>query len=199
MTTGGSPDRRAENFAAVLSAAQSGASWASTTLWVEYSPAIAAFLKARGSREAEDLTSEVFLALFDQLPNFIGGEPQFRSFMFSIAYRRLVDELRTRSRRGETEQWSPETDPRATPSAEDAAAERRGDADALALLDGLPTDQRDVMVLRIIGDLTIDQIAEVLGKRQGAVKALQRRALTALRKKVSPGRTPAADSSDSDK
>jgi len=181
----------------VLSAAKAGAAWASTTLWVEYSPAIAAFLKARGSREPEDLTSEVFLAVFDQLPGFMGGEPEFRSFIFSIAYRRLVDELRKRSRRGETAEWSPEIDPRTELSAEDAAAARQGDSEALALLDSLPTDQRDVMVLRIIGDLTIDQIAEVLGKRQGAVKALQRRALTALRKKVTQGRTPAADSSDS--
>ena len=69
---------------------------------------------------------------------------------------------------------------------------------APGVLDGLAPDQRDVMVLRIVADLTIEQVAEVLGKRVGAVKALQRRALENLRKKVAPTRTPASRSDDSD-
>ena len=192
-----SSDPRSQNFSTVLAAAQAGTPWASTAIWVEYSPAIAAFLKARGSREPEDLTSEVFLAAFDTLPQFVGGETQFRSFLFSIAYRRLTDELRKRSRWGESAQWSDDDDPRTSPSAEDLAVGRMGNSSALALLDGLPVDQRTVMVLRIVGDLTIEQIAEVIGKRPGAVKALQRRALEALRKKVTPGRTLPGASGDS--
>ena len=53
------------------------------------------------------------------------------------------------------------------------------------------------MVLRIIGDLTVEQVAVIVGKRPGAVKALQRRALGSLRKKFATGRTPAAPSVDS--
>jgi RNA polymerase sigma-70 factor (ECF subfamily) len=45
----------------------------------------------------------------------------------------------------------------------------------------LAPDQRDVLLLRIVADCTIDQIARILGKRPGAVKALQRRGLAALR------------------
>jgi RNA polymerase sigma factor (sigma-70 family) len=44
-------------------------------------------------------------------------------------------------------------------------------------IDALPRDQRAVLLLRILGDLTIEEIARALGKRTGAVKALQRRAL----------------------
>ena len=62
---------------------------------------------------------------------------------------------------------------------------RVGDDAARALLDGLPEDQRNVMVLRIVADLTVEQVAQVLGKRPGAVKALQRRALDSLRRKLS--------------
>ena len=62
-----------------------------------------------------------------------------------------------------------------------------------ALLEGLSPDQRDVMVLRIIGDLTIEQVADVLGKRPGAVKALQRRAPRPLRKKFSTRPYPSSD------
>ena len=172
-------------FETVLAAAQSGATWATTTLWREYSPSVAGFARGRGSRDPEDLASEVFLTVFDTLSTFEGTESEFRSYIFSIAYRRLVDELRQRARRGETVQWLPENDVRSEPSAEDAADERFADASVLALLDGLPEDQRNVMVLRIVSDLTVEQIAEVLGKKPGAVKALQRRALNSLRKKVS--------------
>lgn len=184
-------------FEAVLLAAQSGAQWACTNLWVDHAPAVVAFLRARGSHEPEDLTSEVFLAVFDGLDRFRGDAAAFRTFVFTIAYRRLVDELRRRAKRGHHVEWDDELDQRRSPSAEQAAIQQLADASTRALLDGLPPDQRDVMVLRIIGDLTVDQVAEVLGKRQGAVKALQRRALESLRKKFSGGRTPGAASVDS--
>lgn len=196
MRGGESPE--AQNFDVMIAAAQAGAAWACTTIWVQHAPPVAAFLKARGSHEPEDLTSEVFLAVFDQLPRFEGDEAGFRSFIFSIAYRRLVDELRKRSRRGVTTEWSDAADPRRSASAESEAFDRLGEASALTLLDGLPEGQRDVMVLRIIADLTIEQIATMLGKRPGAVKALQRRALDALRKKSIPGRTLTAPMNDSE-
>ncbi len=181
-----------EAFQALLAAAQNGASWAFTAIWEDYAPAVAGFARAKGSREPEDLTSEVFIALFEQLPNFVGGESDLRAFAFSIAYRRVVDELRRRTRRGESEEWSAQVHDGASPSAEDAAVERLGEASVLRLLDNLPPDQRAVMNLRILGDLTIEAIAEILGKREGAVKALQRRALENLRKEVSSTRTPFA-------
>jgi RNA polymerase sigma factor (sigma-70 family) len=188
----------AQSFESVLHAARVGAPWACTTIWVEYAPAVSAFLTARGSREPDDLTSEVFLTVFYRLSDFVGAEPEFRSFVFSIAYRRLVDELRMRSRRGDPIEWSAETDRRSSPSAEDDALTRLGETSALTLLEALPEDQRNVMVLRIVADLTVEQIAAVLDKRVGAVKALQRRALDSMRKKVSPTRTLSGLPNDSE-
>ena len=156
-----------EAFPGVLLAAQSGASWACTNLWIDYAPAVMGFLRARGSHEPEDLTSEVFLAVFDTLDRFRGNEAEFRAFVFTIAYRRLVDELRRRSARGIHVEWDDDTDPRRSASAEHEAIGNLADASARAMLDGLPPDQRDVMVLRIIGDLTIEQVAEIVGKRSG--------------------------------
>ncbi len=183
-------------FPGVLLAAQSGASWACTNLWIDHAPAVMAFLKARGSHEPEDLTSEVFLAVFDSLDRFSGNQADFRAFVFTIAYRRLVDELRRRSNRAIHVEWDDDADPRRSASAEQDAIGNLADASARAVLEGLPPDQRDVMVLRIIGDLTVEQVAEVVGKRPGAVKALQRRALASLRKKFAAGRTPAGASGD---
>lgn len=185
-------------FDAILAAAQEGASWATTSIWTQYSPSVAGFLRARGSAEPEDLTSEVFLTVFSTLRSFTGAEPEFRSYIFSIAYRRLVDELRRRSRRGTHDEFTAELDPRRSNSAEQDAETRLADREALALLDALPEDQRNVMVLRIIADLTVEQIAEVLGKRPGAVKALQRRALERLRRQFGVTRTPDDASSDSE-
>jgi RNA polymerase sigma-70 factor (ECF subfamily) len=199
MSSPGGAAPRHQNFETLLAAAQTGASWACTAIWVEYSPAVSAFLNARGSREPEDVTSEVFISVFDQLPKFTGGPVELRSFIFSIAYRRLVDELRRRTRRGEAAEFTEDIDPRHVPSAEQEAISRLGDASALRLLDQLPPDQRDVMILRIVADLTIEQIADVVGKREGAVKALQRRALESLRRKLEPTRTLTSPPDDSEK
>jgi RNA polymerase sigma factor (sigma-70 family) len=134
-----------------------------------------------------------------KLPSFVGDERAFKAFVFTVAHRRLVDELRTRSRRGLHVEWTSEKDPRQSSSAEHDALRSLGDTDARTLLDGLSDDQREVLVLRIFADLTIEQIAEVLGKRPGAVKALQRRGLEALRKKLEFRRTPVAVPNDGPK
>ncbi|MEO7348318.1 MAG: sigma-70 family RNA polymerase sigma factor [Terrimesophilobacter sp.] len=196
MASRGSTNSKAAVFVTLLAAAQTGEQWAFATLWVEYAPAVTAFLRARGSREPDDITSEVFIAVFERLPQFVGGEAEFRSFLFSITYRRLVDEFRMRARRGESSEWTAEKDPRRSPSAEQEAFDRVADGAALALIDTLPEDQRNVLALRIIADLSIDQIATVLDKRPGAIKALQRRALERLRKNFPPSRTPDAHSND---
>jgi len=188
-----------ETFTTVLLAAQTGAGWACTRLWAEHAPAVAGFLRARGSREPDDLTSEVFLVVFDRLADFRGDAASFRSFVFSIAYRRLVDELRMRGRRGETVELLAEEDPRRASSAESDALNRLATDQTMELLRSLSPDQRDVMILRIVADLTVEQVAEVLGKRADAIKALQRRALTQLRKKVADPRTPVASADDSEK
>ena len=60
-------------------------------------------------------------------------------------------------------------------------------SEVLRMLDQLTEEQRDVLALRVIGDLTVEQVAEIVGKKPGAVKALQRRALRALRKKAERG------------
>jgi RNA polymerase sigma factor (sigma-70 family) len=176
---------RVAAFDDVLAAAQTGAAWAFRALWEDLSPAVAGYLRSRGAAEPDDLTSEVFLAVFTQLSSFTGDEAALRAYVFTIARRRLVDEIRRRSRRGPEVQWTEDADHRRTSSAEDTALDQLGSDRTRELLEGLSADQRDVLVLRIFGDLTVEQVADVLGKRPGAVKALQRRGLEALRKKVS--------------
>jgi RNA polymerase sigma-70 factor (ECF subfamily) len=183
---------RVAAFDDVLAAARDGAAWAFRALWEELSPPVLGYLRSRGATDPEDLTSEVFLAAFTKLAGFTGDEAGFRAYVFTIAHRRLIDDIRRRSRRGPEQTWTAEADPRRAPSAEDAALDQVGSERTRELLETLAPDQRDVLVLRIFGDLTVEQVAEVLGKRPGAVKALQRRGLEALRKKVSADPYPSA-------
>lgn len=172
------------DFGDVLAAARSGAPWACADIWNRYAPGVAAFLRARGSGEADDLTSEVFIAVFTTLDGFSGDEAAFRGYVYTIAYRRWVDEVRRRSRRPPESEWSPGQDDRQTHSAEHDATEREGTTWAREMIETLSRDQRDVLLLRIFADLTIEQVAHLTGKRAGAVKALQRRGLATLRKKM---------------
>ncbi len=86
------------SFDSVLLAAQSGAGWARTRLYESLAPAAAGHFRSQGISEPADLTSDVFVRVLSRLRSFSGSEGQFRRWVFSIAYRRLVDEWRSRTR-----------------------------------------------------------------------------------------------------
>ncbi len=168
----------------VLPAAQAGQAWALRTVYDQLAPRVLAYLRTRGASEPEDLTSEVFLTVFPRLPTITGGAAGLRTFTFSVAHARLVDDLRKRGRREPTVPYEPTEDPRTTPSSEDTALLGLQTDRVRRLLAVLGPDQRDVLVLRVLGDLTVEQVAEALGKSEGAVKQLQRRGLIALRREL---------------
>jgi RNA polymerase sigma factor (sigma-70 family) len=172
-----------EHFEQILAAAQAGAGWAAERLWTSLAPAVAGYLRVQGADEPDDLTSEVFIGVFRNLSSFSGTEEQLRSWVFTIAHRRLMDERRRAARR-------PQLSPLAAaesgePAGHDAGHEalrRLGSEQVRSICERLVPDQRDVLLLRLLGGLTVDEVAAALGKSPGAVKALQRRALGAVRK-----------------
>lgn len=166
----------------VLPAAQAGQAWALRVVHEQLAPRVLAYLTTRGASEPEDLTSEVFLTVLPRLATVTGGAPGLRTFVFSVAHARLVDDLRRRSRREPVVPYEPERDRRVSASSEDEALTSIGTDRVRRLLAGLVPDQRDVLTLRVLGDLTVEQVAESLGKSEGAVKQLQRRGLIALRR-----------------
>lgn len=168
----------------MLAAACAGSPWALQVLYDSLNGPVHAFCRTRGAAEPDDVASEVFLAVFTSLREFSGDEQQFRSWVFTIAHRRIVDSFRRSSRRPVTTPYLPESDGRRTASGEDDALVSLATQRVRERIADLPPDQRDVLLLRILGDLTIEQIAVALGKSDGAVKALQRRALASLRKRI---------------
>ena len=169
---------------ALVDAARQGDVAALDEIYRALAPAVHGYLRSRGADDPEAATSEVFLALFGRLDGLRGGADGLRKLTFSIAHARMVDAHRARARRPEVISWQAAHDRRRAPSAEQEAEDNDATRRVWALLDRLPPGQREVLVLRILGDLTIDQIAQVMGRSRGAVKQLQRRGMLALRAAV---------------
>jgi RNA polymerase sigma factor (sigma-70 family) len=172
----------AEDFATTLAGARAGEPGAFATLYEGLARPVARYLHARGVRDVEDVTNEVFLHVYTGLSRFEGDQAQFRSWVFTIAHRRGVDAMRSCARRPRAEPWEERHDQGVVPSAEDSALDGLGDARVRAVLAHLTPEQREVLLLRVVADLTVDQVAQVLGRRPGTVKALQRRGLAAARR-----------------
>ena len=174
--------RDASAFEALLLAAGDGAPWAWQHLHGWLAPAVAGYLRTQGAREVDDLTSETFLGVVRGIARFRGDEDQFRSWVFVIAHRRLQDERRLLGARPHTAELHDTAAPLAAGDAESDALRNLATDRVRAVCARLAPDQRDVLLLRLIADLTVDQIALVLGKTPGAVKALQRRGFDSVRR-----------------
>lgn len=178
-----------EMFPPVLAATREGAEWAWARLYRDLAPSVLGYLRARGAAEPDDLTGEVFLQVVRDLHRFEGRERDFRAWVFAIAHHRLIDDARRRARRpvepiAEVAEWEAGED-----SAEDVtqalATER-----VRRIIGRLAPDQRDVLLLRIVGGLTVGEIANAVGKSAGAVKALQRRGLARIKQALSEEGVP---------
>jgi RNA polymerase sigma-70 factor (ECF subfamily) len=173
-----------EAFESILSAAKSGAEWAWASLYQDLAGPVRGYLASRGAHEPDDVTSEVFLKVAGAIQRFEGDETSFRSWIFVIAHRRLIDERRRRGRQPVITELSPATvTDTEIGNVEDEAMERLSTVEMEDMLAQLTDTQRDVLALRMIGGLSLEQTAEVMGKRVGAVKALQHRALASLQAK----------------
>lgn len=170
-------------FPSVLTAAQADAPWAYQRLFEWLCRPVAGYLRGHGAEDPDGLANDVFLRAFTNLRGFDGDETAFRSWVFTIAHNLLNDERR-RIRRRPTVSDQPLADRPSLVSTESEAFSRLGTKRVDALLGELAPDQRDVLLLRIVADLTVEQVAQALGKTPGAVKQLQRRGLEALRRRL---------------
>jgi RNA polymerase sigma factor (sigma-70 family) len=179
-------ERFGESFDAVLDAARTGEGWAFERLFLWLAKAVTAYLRGAGVEDPEGAANDVLLRAFTSLDRFTGDEDRFRSWVFTIAHHLLIDERRRLARRPKSSPLeSAGTEPgEPAPPAEAGALISLGDDRVRALLAGLAPDQREVVLLRIVADLSIEDTAAALGKRPGAVKALQHRAMRTLRARI---------------
>lgn len=166
--------------------AQAGEPAAFSLLYRTLSPGVLGYLAGRGSEDAEALTQDVFLTVFSKLESVTGGLPGLRAFAFSVAHARYVDEVRERTRAPVLVGYEADGDTRTTESAESVVLSNLDAGGAGGMLAQLNAEQRDVLLLRIVAELPIEQVAEILGRSAGSVKQLQRRGLLKLKELVRP-------------
>jgi RNA polymerase sigma factor (sigma-70 family) len=174
-----------EEFKRLLASARAGEESAWQEIYAALAPGVLGYLRARGASDPENLAGEVFLQVVRDLPGFDGPPRAFRAWVFTIAQNRLVDERRRDSRR--PQEASLEPSEHQEPPGGDVeleAMERIALERVTRVLAELAPDQRDVLLLRIVGDLSLEEVARVVGKRTGAVKQLQRRGLAAVRRQL---------------
>lgn len=181
ISTMAARDRFAGTFPSVLAAARAGDGAALARIFTALAPVVEGYLRLQGAAEPEDLTSEVFVGVFRNLDGFRGDEPAFRSWVFTIAHRRLLDERRRLARRPPAEPLTAAWQHEAPHDVEGAVLDDVLSTERVReLCHMLSPDQRNVLLLRLLADLTIDEIAATLGRTPGAVKQLQRRGLRAV-------------------
>ena len=138
-------------------------------------------LSVGNRHDAEDLTNQTFFRMLQSLDRFVWRSVPFSAWLFRIAHNLAIDHFRA-GRRSQPEEEPPEPRGTAEPSAEDAALDALGREAMLELIESLSPDQKQVLVLRYAFDFANAEIATILGKTEGAVKALQHRAVAALQR-----------------
>ena len=142
-------------------------------------------LKIGEKTEAEDMTQQVFLNAFKSISSYKHRGTPFSSWLFRIAHNQIVDYLRRKSKRAtvplDESLISGNSDPR-------LEVERNLDIRNLVLATKwLTKAQQEVISLRFAGELSIAQAAKIMGKSEGAIKALQHSAIVSLRKALVAG------------
>jgi RNA polymerase sigma-70 factor (ECF subfamily) len=139
-------------------------------------------LKIGDKTEAEDMTQQVFLKALQSISSFKWKGVPFSAWLYRIAHNQVVDYLRKKKRRPATllDESLVSGDSENTPQ---LMVERNVDTEQLLAATQRLTDaQREVISLRFTSELSTAQVAEIMGKSQGAIKALQHSAIVALRK-----------------
>jgi len=133
--------------------------------------------------EAEDMTQQVFLHALRSISSFKWKGIPFSAWLFRIAHNQVVDYLRKKTRQATVPLDESQAGSDSNP---ELMAEHSQDVEHILLATKrLTKAQREVIALRFAGELSIVQVAKVMGKSQGAVKALQHSAIVALRKALS--------------
>lgn len=180
-----------------LEGACAGHADALATLWREYQPLLLRYLRGRGLEDPEGLTTQIWIDAARGLSRFQGDSDDFRRWLFTIAHRRVVDARRRASRRwlGVRLADDDEAGPGPAPTTDvtfDGYDERASLQRALELVSSLPDAMREAVLLRVVADLSVPEVAEIMGRTTGNVRVLVHRALQRLEQELAgDGRVPA--------
>ena len=175
-----------KSFESVLDAAKLGADWAWAVLYGEIAGPVMGFFRSRGLADPEEAAGDVFFELARGLADFEGTEESFRTFVFAIAYRRLLVENRFSTRRSRTLLADRVLDRlQADVDVIGVVSEPEIPREVVRAFSMLTPEQRDVLSLRIVAGLSVEQVGEVLNRGVKKVKSLQRHGMARVRAQIS--------------
>ncbi len=170
---------RRPTFDEVVGSARGGSPWALGWLYRRFQPGLLRTLAEIAPHDAEDIASDVWLDVAGALARFAGDERAFRSWLATTARRRVIEVARRPARRHL----------RALPA--EGADGMASAAFVAGIAEVLSPEQADVMVMRVVDGLDVDEVARALGKAPEAVRGLQHRALRRLARQLDPDVLPA--------
>lgn len=177
------PDYQNVEDIQLIELAQSGKAEAFGELYERHALTIFRFIYARldDRQDAEDITEEVFLRVWQSLSSYQEQGVPFLAYLFRIARNAVIDFYRSSGKFGHQEslEESPVLDSKSDPS--EAAIANLEHQEIRQVLENLKDDYRMVLVLRFLSELSPEETAQVMGRSTGAVRVLQHRALSALR------------------
>ncbi|MDQ1301098.1 MAG: hypothetical protein QG637_1019 [Chloroflexota bacterium] len=138
------------------------------------------------AEQAEDLTGQVFIRMLEAVRSGQGWKTSFSGWLYRIAHNLVIDFYRRRGRASfvDIDEAPPIIATEDDPSRRVQATLDR--EDLRAALGQLTEEQAQVITLRFLEDLSIAEVAAIMGKNEGAIKALQYRAVLALRRIMQP-------------
>ena len=165
--------------------AQDGNSEAFGQLYDAYMERIYRFVyfRVEDQQTAEDITSQVFLKAWSNLDRFQFSRTPYLAWLYTIAHNAVIDHYRTRKVTTALDdvQLSQPDHSELVENEIDLTVEMRSVKTALQ---SLTDDQQKVLTLKFIEGMSNNEIARQLGKREGAIRALQMRGLQALAKQL---------------
>lgn len=157
--------------------AKEGSAAAWSEIVRDLGPRIRGFARARGAPDPDDVMQDVFVAAAERIGDFDGDDAAFRSWIFSVAYRQIVN----RHRRSGREIARDVVDGAHVASPEGEIERSEAVAKAVAAMHVLNDVERDVVLLRVIAELSTEDVAKAVGKSVGNVRVIQTRALAKVR------------------
>jgi RNA polymerase sigma-70 factor (ECF subfamily) len=178
------------DFPVLLAAAVQGEQSALAHIYRAYQPRVLRYLTAQEPGMADDLAAEVWLAVARGLGRFHGDEAGFRGWLFTIARHRVIEHRRrTIRRRTEPMPHDRLDGPVERGIGGDPAwlvIEQLGVRETVELLvTGLPGDQAEAVLLRVLGGFDVAEVARIMGRSPGSVRVLCHRALKRLAARMS--------------
>jgi RNA polymerase sigma-70 factor (ECF subfamily) len=164
-----------------LRSAMSGNEAGFTQIYRAVAPGLLRYLRTLVGDQAEDVASETWSQVSRDLRRFKGDYGQFRGWVTTIGRNRAIDHLRAQARRPAAP-TAPErlhylaATSNTAAEAEHSMSTRR----AIALINSLPADQAEAVMLRVVMGLDAKTAGRVLGKRPGTVRTLSHRGLKTL-------------------